>query len=511
MHARSSRHLLILFLLLVASSVGFAPPLRAQAFSPDAFDAYVQQAFDDWNAVGLAVAVVKDDQLLFAKGYGETELGSGQRVDEETRFSIGSTTKAMTAAAIGMLVDEGKVAWDDPVIEHLPWFRLSDPWMTRQITLRDLLTHRAGLGNTDLLWYEHAESRTWMVEQMRYADFAYSPRSSFIYQNLMYATAGRVVEAVSGMPWTEFVEARIFEPLGMTETVALLSQTEGEPNVARPHHIVDGERVVIENASVDPVDAAGSVWSSVEDMSRWLRMLLADGVAPDGTRLLSEEVVAELFEPQTLVTPAAFYPTQQVTKPNWMTYGLGWFQHDFRGRKLDFHTGSIDGMVAIAGLVREEGVGVYVLGNRDHVEVRHALLYRALDHFLAPDDVRDWSAELKPIYDGAAEAAEAARAARAESRVEGTRPAHPLEAYAGTYESEMYGTVTVELRDGALHVFRGPGLQGPASHWHHETFLVEMEARWRGEGFATFETGASGSVEALSYNGIRWRRVTEPS
>ncbi len=492
--------------LLVAGLV-LAPEVRAQAFDADAFDAYVADAFDDWNAVGLAVAVVKDDRLLFAKGYGETELGSGHGVDEETRFSIGSTTKAMTAAAIGMLVDEGKVAWDDPVIEHLPWFRLSDPWMTRQITLRDLLTHRAGLGNTDLLWYEHAESREWMVRQMRHADFAYSPRSSFIYQNLMYATAGRVIEAVSGMPWADFIESRIFEPLGMTESFALLEQTEGEPNVARPHHIVDGERVVIENASVDPVDAAGSVWSSVEDMSRWLRMLLADGVAPDGTRVLSEESVAEMFEPQTLVTPEFFYPTQRVTEPNWMTYGLGWFQHDFRGRKLDFHTGSIDGMVAIAGLVREEGAGVYVLGNRDHVEVRHALMYRALDHFLVPDDVRDWSAELMPIYEVGAEAAAEARAAREDSRMEGTSPSLPLDAYAGTYESEMYGTLTVELRDGGLHVFRGPGLQGPATHWHFDTFLVTWEARWRGDGLGTFEIGPSGDVQALRFSGIRWDRA----
>jgi CubicO group peptidase (beta-lactamase class C family) len=372
--------------ILLAVAPFASAPLAAQSFSTDAFDAYVRQAFTDWNAVGLAVAVVKDGELVFAEGYGELELGSGEQVNAETRFSIGSTTKAMTAGAIGMLVDEGKVAWDDPVIEHLPWFQLSDPWMTREITIRDLLTHRAGLGNTDFLWYEHDVSREWVVEQVRHAELAYSPRTSFIYQNIMYATAGLVVEAVSGMRWADFIDERIFEPLGMTETFSLLSETTGQPNVARPHYTVDGERMVIENASVDPVDAAGSVWSSVEDMSRWLRMLLNGGVAADGTRILSEAVVEEMFTPQTMVTPSQFYPTQQITHPNWMTYGLAWFQHDFRGQKLDFHTGSIDGMVAIAGLVRDQNVGVYVLGNRDHVEVRHALMYRALDHFLAPDE-----------------------------------------------------------------------------------------------------------------------------
>ena len=341
-------------LVAVALLALVAGDASAQTFPAEDFDRYVTQAFDDWEAVGLAVAVVQDDRLVFARGYGEVELGSGERVDEETRFSIGSTTKAMTAAAIGMLVDEERVDWDDPVVDHLPWFQLSDPWMTREIRVRDLLTHRAGLGNTDLLWYENPVSRRWAVEQLRHADPAYSPRSSFIYQNLMYATAGLLVEEVSGMPWAEFVERRIFDPLQMTESFSLLSRTEGQPNVARPHDVVEGERVVIENASVDPVDAAGSVWSSVEDMSRWLRMLLADGVAPDGTRLLSEEVVEEMFRPQQLL-PGEAYPTQRVTRPNWVSYGLGWFQHDYRGRKLDFHTGSIDGMVAIAGLIREDG------------------------------------------------------------------------------------------------------------------------------------------------------------
>lgn len=504
---RNSRTLLRRAYLVFPTLLVLGPTatLRGQEFPVDAFDAYVRHAFNDWNAVGLAVAVVKDGKLLFARGYGEQELGSGRMVDEETRFAIGSTTKAMTVAALGMLVDEGKLAWDDPVVKHLPWFELSDPWMTREITVRDLLTHRAGLGNADLLWYENPVSREWVVEQIRYAKLAYSPRSAFIYQNIMYATAGLVVEAVSGMPWAEFVEQRIFAPLGMTESFTHLAQTQGQPNVARPHDIVDGQRVVIENASVDPVDAAGAVWSSVEDMSRWLRMLLAGGVAPDGTRLLSRAVVEEMFRPQTLVT-VEMYPTVRVTKPNWMTYGFAWFQHDFRGHKLDFHTGSIDGMVAIAGLVRDLDLGVYVLGNLDHVEVRHALMYRVLDYFLAPEQVRDWSAELKMLYDGIARRADSARARRERSRIPNTQPSHELEDYAGTFTNEMYGKVTVEVRDGALYMTRSPGLQGPASHWHYDTFQVDLHTQWRGDLLATFHTAPNGTVGAVDFYGVRWER-----
>lgn len=478
----------------------------AQSARLDGFDAYVRQAVEEWGATGLAVAVVKDGDLLFSEGYGVRELGPGGAVDAQTMFSIGSTTKAMTAATLGMLVDEGRIAWDDPVVEHLPAFRLSDPYLTREVTIRDLLTHRAGMGNADFLWYEQDVTGPEILERFRFAEPAYSLRSSFIYQNIMYAAAGAVVEAVSGKPWRQFVEDRIFDPLGMTRSASTLGATAGMPNVATPHYRVDGEVMVIENASVDPVDAAGSVWSSVEDMSKWLRMLLNEGVAADGTRLLSEETVEEMFRPQTLVPRSQFYPTAQLTEPDWTTYGLAWFQHDYGGRKIDFHTGSIDGMVAIAGLIRDEELGVYVLGNLDHVEVRHALMYRVFDLF-GTGEPRDWSADLKELYDGLAEQAEASRAERQASRVQGTEPTHFLEAYAGSYHDPLFGSVQVTEGDGGLHLTYGPGLQGPMSHWHYDTFEVDWEAAWRGTARASFETGSDGSIRAVVLGSSRFARV----
>lgn len=498
---------LVLILLPIAVPRGSlaqtpAPPLTD-------FDAYVAQAAEDWEAVGLAVAVVKDGELVFAKGYGVRDMEAAGAVGTGTRFSIGSTTKAMTAAALGMLVDEGRLDWDDPVIQYLPRFRLSDPWLTQEVTIRDLLTHRAGLGNADHLWYEVETDRVEILERFAEAPVAYSPRSSFIYQNIMYAAAGSVVEVVTGTPWADFVTQRIFEPLGMAGTRALLSRVEGEPDVARPHHRVDGERVPIQNASVDPVDAAGSVWSSVSDMSIWLRFLLAGGVTADGDRLLEEATVEELFAPQTLVPADQFYPTARLTHPNWTSYGLGWFQHDYRGHKLDFHTGSIDGMVAIAGLIRDEDLGVYVLGNLDHVEVRHALMYRVLDLYLAPDDVRDWSAELKGLYDGIAAAGAAQVAAADETRIEGTSPSHGMEAYAGSYGAPGHEPISVTLAGGTLRIRRGPGLEGLLRHWHYDTFRAEWEARWRGTVPVTFETGIDGTVEALRLGGVRMVRLPE--
>lgn len=491
---------------LVAGSVFLcAGGLAGQQAPFQGLDAYAAKAVSDWGATGLALAVVKDGELVFAKGYGVRHLTDGGAVDEHTLFAIGSTTKAMTAAAMGMLVDEGKVAWDDPVTKHLPWFRLKDPYLTREITIRDLLTHRAGMGNADFLWYERDTTTREIVEKMALAEPAYSLRSSFIYQNIMYATAGEVIAAVSGMPWTEFVRTRIFRPLGMDETVPLGAETEGRTNVARPHDRVDGETVPIENASVDPIAAAGSVWSSVSDMSKWLRFLLAGGVTADGTRLLGEETVRELFRPQSFVTSSQFYPTQRVTHPHWMTYGLAWFQEDYRGEKVDFHTGSIDGMVAIAGLLRDHDLGVYVLANRDHVEVRHALMYRVFDMYLG-EPVRDWSAELKELYDGLAEEAAEARAEAEAERVEGTTPSLPLSAYAGRYSHPLYGTLVVTETPEGLSADWGPGLPGTLTHWNYDTFRMEWDARWRGSALGTFILGTDGSVASVRMGSMELRR-----
>ncbi len=485
------------------------PPVGLEAapegrFDAAEFDAYVAAAVEAWDAPGLAVAVVKDGEILFEKGYGVLAVGGSERVDEHTRFSIGSTTKAITAAAIGLLVEEGEVRWDDPVTKHLPAFQLHDPYVTREVTVRDLLTHRAGLGNADFLWYGQDTSSDEIMSRLTYIEGAYSLRSSFIYQNIMYMVAGEVIEAVSGMSWADFVQTRIFEPLGMTETVAMLADTEGRPNVARPHQYVDGELVVIENASVDPVAPAGSVWSSVHDMSKWLRMLLADGELPDGGRLLRPSTVAELFTPQ--VVQRAQYPADRLTSPDFMTYGLAWFQKDYRGRKMDYHTGSIDGMVAIAGLIREQGLGVYVLGNRDHVEVRHALMYRVFDLFDAHGEVRDWSAELLDLYAPIEEAGRRAREARLARRVEGTSPSRELDAYTGTYTDRLYGTIEVTGGPAGLRAEYGPGLAGELEHWNHDTFLLRFDARWRGESFVTFRLGTSGAVEGLELGQSTFRR-----
>jgi len=499
---------------VVALTIGLATAILptatwAQSGPLAGFEAYVEQAVEDWEVPGLAIAVVKDGQVVYSQAFGVRTLGESEPVTTQTLFAIGSTTKAMTAAAIGMLVDDGGLDWDDRVTDRLPGFELHDPYVTRELRVRDLLTHNAGLGNADFLWYGKDVSLADVLDRIRFAEAAYSFRSSFIYQNIMYAAAGALIEEVSGVPWDRFVEQRMFRPLGMNGTIAMIATLEQQPDFARPHDRVDGELQVIDNASVDPIAAAGSVWSSVDDMSKWTRFLLAGGVTPGGDRLLTEETLEELFRPQAMVTDAAFYPTARLTRPKWKTYGLAWFQHDYQGRAVDFHTGSIDGMVAIHGLIRSEGLGVYVLANRDHAEVRHALMYRVFDAFGDGTD-RDWSTELLELYRGLETEAEAAWTKVESERVQGTASSLDPEDYAGTYKDRLNGIVTVEPADGGdLRVVHGPGLQGTAAHWNYDTFLIHWDAAWRGRAMVRFTIGAGGIAESLELDGRAFARVPE--
>ena len=499
---------------LVAATVLVSARSTVAQQSSDAvarqLDAYTTQAVKDWGAVGLAISVVKDGRVVFAKGYGVRELGKPDPVDTATLFAIGSTTKAMTAAAIGMLVDEGKIRWDDPVTTHIPGFQLRDAYLTREVTVRDLLTHRAGLPNADYLWYGSDNSAAEILRRVRYVSPAYSLRSNFIYQNIMYAAAGQVVANASGMSWEDFVRTRIFTPLGMQRTVPLLSRAGAMGNVAAPHDRVNDTVRVITNASVDPVASAGSVWSSVADMAKWMQFMLDSGRV-GGRRLLQPVTFAELLEPQTMVPPGQFYPSARLTKPHWMTYALGWFQQDYQGRAVSFHTGSIDGMVAIIGLIPDERLGVYVLGNLDHVELRHALMLKVFDLWGRPSaKPRDWSTELRTLYANQTAQSVAATKAAAAKRVTGTKPSLALARYAATYSDSLYGDVAVTASGDALRIRVGT-LEGTLDHWQYDTFRMRYDQPWVGNNnLVTFVLDRDGVPSRVEIDRRVFRRVDKP-
>ena len=494
---------------VIAATVVFAAVATAQ--SPDAkaqeLDAYVAKAVRDWQAPGLAIAVVKDGKVVFAKGYGVREIGKPASFDTATMSAIASTTKAMTAASIGMLVDEGRIKWDDPVTKYLPSFQLYDPYVTREVTVRDLLTHRAGLPNADYLWALSDLDAKDMMSRLRLIKPGYSLRSSFVYQNVMYIMAGQVVEAASGMPWARFVQTRIFEPLGMRNTYPVRSLVPAIANVAVPHWRFGADTIVAITADDSKaIGPAGDVWSSVSDMSKWMLFLLDSGIV-NGKRLLKPETFAELFNPQVMVPPDEFYPTMALTRPHWTTYALGWFQHDYQGRMLDFHTGSLNGMVSIVGLVPDERFGVYVLANRDHVEIRHALMYKAIDLYLG-NPSRDWSRELLSLYDARADRATSARRERDAGRIKGTKPGLALSKYAGVYEDPLFGRITVVDQGGKLRVDAGPHLKGKLDHWQYDRFRAVWDDRWQGTDLLTFTIG-DGVPTALEIGGFTLKRIRD--
>ena len=466
------------------------------------FDRYVEMAARDWNAVGLGIAVVKDDSLAFAKGYGVIELGKAARVDEHTRFAVGSTTKAMTSAALAILVDEGKLRWDDKVVDHIPGFRLYDAYASSELTIRDLLTHRSGMPGTDLFWAidENTLSFPEIMKRLRYVRPSSSFRSTFAYQNVMYAVTGSIIERASGVPWEEFIRSRIFAPLGMKESEALVSQIAGKTNVATPHAVVRDTIRIVPVKSTDGVAPAGSVWSSVSDMSRWMRFMLDSGRVGT-TRLISPATFRELVAPQ-IRAPLATYPALQLAAPHSLSYALGWFVQDYNGKTVWMHTGSINGMSAIVGLIPEDRIGVCVLGNLDHIELRHALMYTAFDLY-GSGKTRDWSRDLKALL----ASQQLARApGTAAPHVVTASPSLRLATYAGTYADSAYGKVVVSVAGGALNARFEKLDMGVLDHWDYEVFRTRAKSALDAPTSLTFQTNGSGGVSAVRVYGVSFTR-----
>jgi CubicO group peptidase (beta-lactamase class C family) len=434
---------------------------------------------------------------VFAKGYGVLELGTTKRADEHTRFAIGSTTKAMTSASLAMLVDEGKLRWDDRVITYIPELQLYDPYATRDLTIRDLLTHRSGLGSADLMWFRWHYSLAEMIHRLRYIPPAAPFRSQWQYHNIMYAMSGIVVERVSGMPWDAFVRARIFAPLGMTETEPLVSSIAGKPNVAVPHAELNDSVRVVPVRSTDGVAPAGSVWSSVTDMSKWMRFILDSGRV-GSKRLITEATFRELIAPQ-IRAPMSEYPALQLAKPDYFSYGLGWFIQDYSGQQVWMHTGSIDGMCAIIGLEPNQHVGVYVLENLDHAELRHALMYSVFDLYNGGTR-RDWSKDLHPLFQRGAGAGGRTAAAHVV-----TQPTLPLDRYVGTFVDSAYGEVHVTLTDGTLKAQIVNEAIATLDPWEYDTFRTHDGAF--GATPVTFVPDGTGNVSAVRVSGVVFARL----
>ncbi len=493
------RHSSLITLAVVAQLLAVPSQAQSRAAQLRELDAYITKGLRDWEIPGLTVAVVRNDSVLFAKGYGVRRLGAAGEVDAQTQFGIMSTTKAFTALAMAILVDEGTLSWNDPITKHLPDFQFRDPFLTREATVKDLLTHNIGMANADLMWARGDLTREEILRRVRFLPTAYSLRSGFAYQNVMYGTAGEVIARVSGMSWDDFIRTRIFAPLGMTQsytTYGSMHDAAGA-NQSEPHYRIRDTIRVIADETVDVLPAAGSIWSNATDMARWVRFLLDSGRV-DGKRVVSEAGYRMLLMPQAFVSADEFYPTARLTKPHWMTYGLGWFEQDFRGRFLAFHTGSLDGRTAMVGMLPDARTGVFIAGNLDHAEFRHALLLQVMDIFAGTNGgaPRDWSTEFLALYGSLRTDGQKAIADAESKRVVGTGPSLPLSAYVGAYTHPAWGDVVVSMDGAGLALQMGPHpmMRGPLEHWHYDTFRASLGDGRGGKSYVSFQLDGDGKV-----------------
>jgi CubicO group peptidase (beta-lactamase class C family) len=480
-----------MMLMLASATLASGGLALAQEAPLQGFDDYVNKAINDWEVPGVAIAIVKNDSVLYAKGYGVRKLGDPTPVNEKTVFAIGSASKAFTAASLAMLVDEGKIKWDDPVTKHLSGFQLFDPYATRELTVRDILSHRSGLERGDLLWYGSSYDRDEITRRVRYLKPSWSFRSRFGYQNIMFLTAGQIIPKITGKSWDDFVRERIFTPLQMTSTNTSITALKNSDNVATPHDKFDGKVQPVPWRNIDNIGPAGSINSTVTDMAQWVRLQLGTGKYKT-EQLLSSGSMKEMHMPQTVMRLEGLGEKIH-TETHFMNYGLGWFLQDYRGRKVVQHGGNIDGMSALVAMMPEEKLGIVILTNMDGTPLPTALMYKIFDAFLqAPQ--RDWSGDILKVIKGQEVLNKAAEKKRAESRVKGTNPSLALAKYAGTYTSEMYGDAKITDENGKL-VFRYGAFTGDLDHWHFDTFESTMREHHLGKGFVSFTLNAEGKVD----------------
>jgi CubicO group peptidase (beta-lactamase class C family) len=485
-------------LLLLAHAVA-APLLTAQSHPLAGLDDYVEQAMRDWEVPGLAIAVVKGDSVVFARGYGVTELGGSERVDEHTLFAIASTSKAFTTMALAMLVDEDRLDWDDLVTRHLPGFELGDPWVTRALTVRDLLTHRVGVARHDNLWIAAPFDRAEILRRARHLPTAGGFRDRYGYHNIMYIAAGELVGAVAGTSWDDFVEARIFRPLGMSRTTSRHAVVEARGNVSGSHTRVDGAVALVPRRNYDNIGGAGAIFSSVHDLARWMRLHLSGGVF-EGQRLVSERAHDDLYAPQTVMARDSV-GERMFPDTHLQAYALGWRVQDHHGRKLVHHSGNINYTRTQVSLLPSEGLGVVAIANLSSSALQLALTHRVLDAYLGLPP-RDWSAEYLELARRSDERSGEAARALDEARLKDTRPSLAPEAYAGRYESELFGEVRIDEEDGVLVLHYSAEYVADLEHWHQDLFRATWRRPGAGRAFVTFSLDPRARVTGLELAGF---------
>lgn len=470
-----------------------AMPLFAQQLDLGKLNSYISKSVAEHQLPGLAIGIVQDGEILFQQGYGVCKMGETTRVNTSSMFGIASLSKAFTAAAIGMLVDEGKLKWGDRVIGHLPDFKLSDPVVTQLLTIEDLLCHRSGLKtfDGDLLWYGTDIPRAEILKRMHHRPMTFDFRDGFGYQNIMFIAAGEVILKVSGKTWDTFLRERIFTPLGMNKTNTSITEYKAGANIALPHI----ERVPQTLLNYDNSGAAASMNSNVVDMQKWITFLLKDGVMNKDT-ILRPNTLRKMWQ---VHTPLGVSAGDELRGTKFKGYGLGWFVMDYKGLKIVHHGGGLPGYITKLALVPELNLGMIILTN-DNSSLSSALMYAILDMLKNEKDPKDWSTEFLTFKkkDDAEQAEKSA--AQDAVRSKGTKTTAPIETFYGTYSDPYYGkaTITKGKKGPVLTLLPASSLfTATMEHWQNNEFVFIFNDAFLPRGFARFEV-TDGSAKSFT-------------
>ncbi len=480
---------LLTFLLLV-----FSLSVQSQTKDLDkklsGLDAYIEKVRKDWKVQGVAVAIIQKDKVVYAKGFGYRDAEKKLPVTPETLFAIGSSSKAFTAAGVCLLQEDGKLELDKPLIEYLPTFKLHDAYATEKMTPRDLLSHRSGLPRHDLMWYGGSLSRKEMLDKLRYLEFNKSFRERWEYQNLMYMTAGILIEELSGKTWEAFTKERILDPLGMKSTNFSIDQMAKADNRALGYIELNDKVDVTPYRNIDAIGPAGSINSNVNDMSNWVIALIKGGKFK-GTKVFGESTVRSVQTP--VISLPATVPLQY-DELGYGSYGLGWFINAYRGKVLVQHGGNIDGFSANVAFMPKDSIGVIVLTNMNGTPSPGIIRNNIIDRMVGLSIV-DWNGRALADVKKAKEAQEKTKTESDDARVKGTQPSHALSDYAGVFEHPAYGVFRIKIESDSLRIdFHG--LSSGLRHYHYDIFEGTGPRYFKGEK-VNFITNKAGEIDEV--------------
>ena len=456
---------------------------NAQNIKLDSLDLFVNQLIEDFDVPGLSIGIVQNDSIIYLKGYGTREIRTDNRVDENTLFAIGSISKSFTALTLGILVDEGKIKWDDKVVTYLPYFELYEPYVTANFTIRDLLTHRSGLKDVSggTLWYHSDLSRVDIIKNFKYLEPVSGFREKPAYQNIMYMAAGEIVREVTGQEWDSFLKESVFNKLGMSNSTSISSVRESNKNLAQPHIWNESyDKESIEQEKMDNLAAAGSIYSSANEMNNYMRFLLNDGVFEQDT-IVSKEVIDEIFTPQII------YPISNPPFGNeFSSYGFGWWLSPIDGHKVIEHSGGVDGMSANLFMVKDLNIGVVILSNSSK-EPATFLLKAKLMEMIFEDTSFDIYERVKVIRTKRLDGYK--NAPNLKVRIDDTQPSLDAALYTGVYSDKMYGKITIkQLKENELEISftHSSVFKGKLKYWHFDTYQIDWYDIRVPNGYLTF-------------------------